>query len=839
VQIRKLNNILLLVIFFICLPSLMLGENNTQTSLDDKNSLVQFEQVVEAAKTHLDVLAIELIAEQRRLKEEANQQQIYRTQMNSLRNFLLVPEISVSVLEKGVEEIDISISLIKLKIQRTTGKEGKASQTLSAVKDKIILIDQRIEEFTSFKDKDIIRETGIKEFKSYRTVLEKQQKANLNIIDMLASEIKTNNDLLRSFEDLRITLSKEIKDKKGRLWFQRDEIEFKTFLTKNFLKETISSFARIGQLFTNEWLSLKFSQLKEHINLSEVMVIAAFLLFSFFFFRGLPVLRGKELYKNIIPKPRGYPLVVLEGSLVIVFWILLTIILSKTQVYLIFPDFIKFIKTFLTIILITRIASDSIRLIVNEKGLMFFNALYGWKNAFVWGIRLYSLVYLLIYRFLSFDTVILISIKIVSEAVLVVGVFLFWKAYREMESQTNGLGMNLLSVWSKTVVLSGLFADIAGYGHFASWWYISWGVSVVIICVCIMLVYSMKDIDHKFKEKFELESQSPYGKSYPFYWILSKGLYFFIIMFALAGLAFSWSSSDTFFVWLWEMFNKNHVIGKIELSMVSFAYSILVILLTYLFTRLWGKVMVNHVLKESGLSTGAKGSIITISTYVIWSVGILISLSVFGLNTTSLAVVFGALSIGLGFGLQNIFNNFVSGLILLFERPIQVGDVVEVGGIWGEVKKINVRATLVQTYTNSSLIIPNSEFISALVTNWSHKDPFIRRDLMVGVAYGSDTTLVKTLLLQAADSTTEVYDNPQKPRVQFINFGESSLDFRLRFWSDIDNFIEAESKLRFEIDRLFKANKVVIPFPQRDLHILRRPQVRLEKETKELTKTDD
>jgi potassium-dependent mechanosensitive channel len=839
VQIRKLNDILLLVIFFICLPSLMWGETNTQASLDDKKSLVQFEQAVEAAKTHLDVLEIELITERRGLKEEANQQQIYRTQMNSLRNFLLVPEISISVLEKGVEEIDISISLIKSKIQRTTGKDDKSSQTLSAVKDKIILIDQRIEESTSFKDKDIIRETGIKEFKSYRTVLGKQQKALLSLIDMLSSEINTNNELLRSFEDLRMTLRKEIKDKKGRLWSQRDAIEFKTFSSKKFLKETISSFAKIGQLFTNEWLSLKLSQLMEHINLSEVMVIAVFLLFSLFFFQGLPVLRGKELYKNNIHKRTGYPLIVLEGSLVIIFWILLTIILSKTQVYLIFPDFIKFIKTFLTIILITKIASDSIRLIVNEKGLVFFKALYGWRNAFIWGIRLYSLVYLLIFRFLSLDTVILASIRIFSEAVLVAGVFLFWKAYRKMESQTNGIEMKLLSVWSKSVVLSGLFADIAGYGHFASWWYISWGVSLVIISVCILLVYSMKDIDRKFKEKIEPESQSPYGISYPFYWILSKGLYFFIIVFALTGLAFSWSSSDVFFVWLWEIFNKNYVIGKIELSMVNFAYSILVILLTYLFTQLWEKVMARHVLKESGLSTGAKGSVTTISTYVIWSVGILISLSVFGLNSTSLAVVFGALSIGLGFGLQNIFNNFVSGLILLFERPIQVGDVVEVGGVWGEVKKINVRATLVQTYTNSSLIIPNSEFISALVTNWSHKDPFIRRDLMVGVAYGSDTALVKTLLLQAADSVTEVYDNPQKPRVQFINFGDSSLDFRLRFWSDIDNFIEAESKLRFETDRLFKANKVVIPFPQRDVHILSGPQVRLEKEIKDSTKTDD
>ncbi|MBU0972969.1 MAG: mechanosensitive ion channel [Proteobacteria bacterium] len=227
------------------------------------------------------------------------------------------------------------------------------------------------------------------------------------------------------------------------------------------------------------------------------------------------------------------------------------------------------------------------------------------------------------------------------------------------------------------------------------------------------------------------------------------------------------------------------------------------------------------------MSQGAKETVITISIYLIWAVGILISLSVFGLNTTSITVAFGALSIGLGFGLQNIANNFVSGLILLFERPIQVGDVVEVGGVWGEVKKINVRATLVQTYSNSSLIIPNSEFISATVTNWSHKDPHLRKDLAVGVAYGSDTELVKKLLLEAADIVPQVYDYPKKPVVQFINFGDSSLDFRLRFWSTIDDFVDAESNLRFEIDRLFRKHDVVIPFPQRDLHIVSGPQVNI------------
>jgi len=822
-QIRKLNDIVLLVILFICLPSFLWGEPTTPVSSDDKNSQAQFEQAVEAARKNIDSLEMDLDSEKRLNKEDSNQQQIYRTQINSLRNFLFVPDISISVIEKGVEEVDISLSLIKSKIQRMTEKENKVKQNTSTVADKINLIDKRIQEYASFKTKEMIQEPGIKDFKSYRLLLEKQLTLFQTLSDLLASGIKTNGDMLKSLEDIQVTLRKEIKDKKGKLLFQRNEIEIKTIWSKNFIKEMILSFSKVGQMFTKDWLSLKWSHIKEYLNLRAVIVISGFILFSFFVFKGSSLLRSKQSVQNILTKRAGYPLIILEKSLPLIFWIVLAVILSRTQIYFIFPDFINFFKTFLIVILMTKIVSDSIRLMINEKDALFFNALYSWKNLSVRGIRLYAIVYLLAYRFFAFDTTVLALIRIFSEAGLVAAVFLFWKAYGKMENQSNSLGVKLLSAWSKIVVISGLFADISGYSHFASWWYISWGVSVAVICAFVLLVYSMKEVDRKFKEKIDPVSQSPYGISYPFYWVLSKGLYFFIIVFALTGLAFSWSSSDAFFVWLWEIFNKKYAIGKIELSMVSFAYSILVILLTYLFIQLWEKVIARHVLKESGLSTGAKGSVITISTYAIWSVGILTSLSVFGLNTTSLAVVFGALSIGLGFGLQNIFNNFVSGLILLFERPIQVGDVVEVGGIWGEVKKINVRATLVQTYTNSSLIIPNSEFISALVTNWSHKDPFIRRDLMIGVAYGSDTKLVKTLLLQAADSVKEVYDSPQTPRVQFINFGDSSLDFRLRFWSDIDNFVEAESNLRFEIDRLFKVHNVVIPFPQRDIHIMQSP----------------
>ncbi|MCF8051144.1 MAG: mechanosensitive ion channel [Desulfobacterales bacterium] len=218
------------------------------------------------------------------------------------------------------------------------------------------------------------------------------------------------------------------------------------------------------------------------------------------------------------------------------------------------------------------------------------------------------------------------------------------------------------------------------------------------------------------------------------------------------------------------------------------------------------------------MDAGLQDSITTITVYVIWMLGILVALHAFGLNTTSLAVGFGALGIGLGFGLQNIFNNFVSGIILLFERPIQVGDDVEINGTWATVKKINVRSTVVQTYDNASLIIPNADFVSSQVTNWSFKDKRLRRSITVGVAYGSDVTLVRDTLLEIGRSLPKVLKSPA-PDVLFTDFGDSALIFRLRIWTDIDNMLSLETAIRFEIDRLFKERGIEISFPQRDIHI--------------------
>jgi small-conductance mechanosensitive channel len=253
-------------------------------------------------------------------------------------------------------------------------------------------------------------------------------------------------------------------------------------------------------------------------------------------------------------------------------------------------------------------------------------------------------------------------------------------------------------------------------------------------------------------------------------------------------------------------------------SLLGFIIAILILLLTQAVSRIWQHVFRKNILNQSGMEEGLQDSITTISAYILWSVGILISLNALGFNATSLTVVLGALGIGLGFGLQTIFNNFISGIILLFERPIQVGDDIEVNGIWARVKKINVRSTLVQTYDNASLIIPNSDLISSQVTNWSFKDKRLRRNVEVGVAYGSDVQLVRTTLLEVAEKTPRILKLP-KPDVVFKNFGDSSLLFILRFWTRVEYFYMVETDVRFEIDRLFRERKIEIAFPQHDIHI--------------------
>jgi small-conductance mechanosensitive channel len=260
-------------------------------------------------------------------------------------------------------------------------------------------------------------------------------------------------------------------------------------------------------------------------------------------------------------------------------------------------------------------------------------------------------------------------------------------------------------------------------------------------------------------------------------------------------------------------------IGEMRISFAAIGYAILVFALFVVGTRIIQRFLERRMLPQTGLDIGAQNSIKTGFGYVGVIIAILAATSALGINLENLAIIAGALSVGIGFGLQNVVNNFVSGLILLVERPIKVGDWVIVGGYEGIVKRISVRATEIVTFQRASVLIPNSELISGAVQNWTLKDVSARVDAPVGVAYGSDVAKVTDLLLDCGRKHPEALSEPE-PSVIFVGFGDSSLDFILRVHiGNAMKKLRTLSELNYAINTAFAENGIEIPFPQRDLHV--------------------
>ena len=230
--------------------------------------------------------------------------------------------------------------------------------------------------------------------------------------------------------------------------------------------------------------------------------------------------------------------------------------------------------------------------------------------------------------------------------------------------------------------------------------------------------------------------------------------------------------------------------------------------------------LMNRKIEKDNLDYGKGNSVLQIAKYFIWIIGILIAIGTLGLNLTFVIASVSALLVGVGFGLQYIFNDFFSGIIILFDGSIKVNDVVQVGDVVGKILEIGIRTTKVLNRDNIVLIIPNSKFTTDNVINWSHIDKKSRFNVSVGVAYGSNVEQVKKILLECAANLKEV-DKTPSPFVRFEDFGESSLDFRLFFWTNNSFTVEnIKSNLRFLIYNKFNENNITIPFPQRDVHLI-------------------
>jgi len=383
-----------------------------------------------------------------------------------------------------------------------------------------------------------------------------------------------------------------------------------------------------------------------------------------------------------------------------------------------------------------------------------------------------------------------------------------------------------LRVFLSIVLIGSLIAELAGYRNLS--FFVLGGViaTAVSLGLTMFVYYLLKDLCDgldegrlEWEEKIRDRAGLKTGALFPgLIWIriiIFTGLWGFFVILALN----IWKLDDPWLAIIIAYFTEGFQIGSLHITPTLLISGILAFAITLHLTRYTKNHILPHVLKHTSLDRGAREAVLSLVGYTGVAAALLIALSITGVQMQNIAIIAGALSVGIGFGLQNIVNNFISGIILLFERPIRRGDWIVTGDTEGYVKAINIRSTQIETFARADVIVPNSELITAKVTNWMLRDPYGRISIPIGVGYGSDVEKVYHVLLDIAKNHPMVMSDDSmisNPKVLFRDFGDNSLNFELRcFIHDIDQRLNVISEINFSIVKNFRREGIEIPFPQR------------------------
>lgn len=280
---------------------------------------------------------------------------------------------------------------------------------------------------------------------------------------------------------------------------------------------------------------------------------------------------------------------------------------------------------------------------------------------------------------------------------------------------------------------------------------------------------------------------------------------------------------DPIYDWVKTILDKPWELGSMSISLGNILAFVITFIFTIYISRFIRFILEGEVFIRTHTSRGVAGVILMLVRLSLVAVGIILAMGAADIDVSNITIIFGALGVGIGFGLQTIFNNLASGIILAFERPIKAGDMIQIHSLdlWGEVKEIGIRASTISTFDGADVIVPNGNLLANEVINWTHSNQRRRQEVFVGVAYGTDLNMVCDILTKVINSQSGVIKHPE-PYVIFTGFGESSLDFSIRFWTHFNDGLIIKSAVGIAIDNAFKAAGVEIPFPQRDLHIIQK-----------------
>jgi small-conductance mechanosensitive channel len=407
---------------------------------------------------------------------------------------------------------------------------------------------------------------------------------------------------------------------------------------------------------------------------------------------------------------------------------------------------------------------------------------------------------------------------------LVLG-YLFWRAARllrtdvpppEAEEGPGVAGRTVRLVATALVVLAilGPLLALIGYINATEAVMVPTAVSLGIAGILLALQPVTRDLYAVIFRKSQEEAAEA---------LLPVLVNFLLVFASLPLFALIWGARPELLGDLYGRFWEGIPLGDARLTPGTVFAVIVVFALGLLATRLLQGALKTTVLPRTRLDPGARTAITSGVGYVGIGLAAVIAITSGGIDLTALGVVVGALSVGIGFGLQNVVNNFVSGIILLIERPISEGDWIEVNGMMGIVKSISVRSTRIETFDKTDVIVPNADFISGTVTNWTRGNTVGRAVITVGVAYGTDTRRVQEILLGIAREHPVVAAYPE-PGVDFLGFGADSLDFRIRaILRDVNQLLSVQTELNHRIAERFAEEGIEIPFAQRDIW-LRNPE---------------